>query len=163
MSVFNAYLLCILLGLLFFGIELFVPGGILGAIGAVFLLAAIALGFQESAFGSQGGVFSAVLILAGLVAYIMLVLRLFPKTFFGRRMTLASDMSLSKASDDSEADLLGQMGTAHSDLRPSGIAVFGKRRIDVIADGSFVARGTSVKVIRVEGSRVLVRIVDQPA
>lgn len=163
MSPLNAYFLCIVLGLLFFGIELFVPGGILGIIGACFLLIAIFLGFQESVFGARGGALSAVAIFAGLCGYIVLVLKLFPHSFFGRRMTLAQDMSLSKASDNSEDDLLGQTGIAHSDLRPAGIVVFGKRRIDVIADGSFIPRGASVKVIRVEGARVMVQPVEPAA
>lgn len=106
--------------------------------------------------------FSAVAVLGGVCVYIAMVLKLFPHSFIGRRMTLANDMVLSKASDDSENDLLGQTGVAHSDLRPSGIATFGHRRIDVIAEGSFIARGDAVKVIRVQGNRVTVQAVESP-
>lgn len=52
--------------------------------------------------------------------------------------------------------LVGKTGVALTDLRPSGAALIEGKRTDVLTEGSFVKRGTAVKVIRVEGSGVVV-------
>ena len=52
--------------------------------------------------------------------------------------------------------LIGKTGVALTDLRPSGAAKIDDKRTDVLADGAFIKRGTAVKVIKVEGSSVVV-------
>jgi membrane-bound serine protease (ClpP class) len=42
-------------------------------------------------------------------------------------------------------------------LRPAGIARFGDAFVDVISEGSYVAEGTRVQVIEIEGNRVVVK------
>ena len=54
-------------------------------------------------------------------------------------------------------ELLDQLGTADSILRPSGVATINGHRIDVVAETGLIERGQSVKVIAVEGSKVVVR------
>jgi hypothetical protein len=61
------------------------------------------------------------------------------------------------------ADLLGKQGVAHSVLRPTGVADFNGRRVDVLTEGEFVAAGLRIEVIRVDGHRILVRTVDNPS
>ena len=53
--------------------------------------------------------------------------------------------------------LLGQTGLAVTSLRPSGTAEIDGQRIDVVSEGGFIALGTEVKVVKVEGTRVVVR------
>ena len=155
MDPLSLYALFITLGLILFGMELFLPGGILGAIGGILLVVAVALGFKT--FGAEGGMISAVLILIGVCVYLALVLRFLPQSFVGRRLTLTNTMGGSRSSHRVEDDLVGQTGVAGTDLRPSGIVTFGDRRVDVIADSAWVEKGSTVKVIRVEGNRITVR------
>lgn len=54
----------------------------------------------------------------------------------------------------------GARGVAETDLRPSGVARLSERRVDVVADGEFVPRGSRVVVTAVDGLRVLVRRAD---
>ena len=56
-------------------------------------------------------------------------------------------------------ELLHQTGTAFTSLRPSGTAVINGKRIDVVTEGPFVERGSPIKVVEVEGARVVVRAV----
>ena len=56
-------------------------------------------------------------------------------------------------------ELLNQIGKALTPLRPSGTAVIGGKRIDVVTEGPFIEPGTAVKVVAVEGMRVVVRSV----
>ncbi len=62
------------------------------------------------------------------------------------------------------SDLIGSRGTATTDLRPSGTALFGDERIDVVSESEWITEGTPVEVIRAEGYRCIVRpIADEEA
>ncbi|MDW7679045.1 MAG: nodulation protein NfeD [bacterium] len=52
---------------------------------------------------------------------------------------------------------VGQTGIALSTLRPAGIGEFGGRRLDVVAEGEFIEEKSAIKVIKVEGYKILVR------
>jgi membrane-bound serine protease (ClpP class) len=52
---------------------------------------------------------------------------------------------------------IGARGVALTVLRPSGKAHFGAGDVDVVSDGEFIASGSPVEVILVEGHRVVVR------
>ena len=41
-------------------------------------------------------------------------------------------------------------------LRPAGIASIDGRRVDVLTEGEFIAQGTPIRVVRVEGARIFV-------
>ena len=56
-----------------------------------------------------------------------------------------------------KSKFLGAVGVCVTDLRPAGTITIDGEPVDVVADGSFVKQGASVKVINVDGSRVMVR------
>lgn len=56
--------------------------------------------------------------------------------------------------------LIGQVGTAATNLMPSGKADFDGQLVDVITEGLPIDRGTSVVVAKTRGNRVLVRRAD---
>ena len=45
-------------------------------------------------------------------------------------------------------------------LRPAGIIEIADRRIDAVSDGAFIDSGSRVRVLTVEGSRVVVERVE---
>ncbi len=51
---------------------------------------------------------------------------------------------------------LGQSGTAQSILRPAGKAEFGGHTVDVITQGDFIDPGTAVRIVALDGLRVVV-------
>lgn len=61
----------------------------------------------------------------------------------------------------SRDELVGVEGTALTDLRPAGTAVFGDEHVDVVSDGPWVPAGTRVRIIRSEGYRHVIRSVSQ--
>ena len=91
----------------------------------------------------------------GLTA-IVLAARFLPKTFLFRpfRLTVTSPPGLTHVPPALRA---GLQGKAVTDLRPSGIARFGGQDLDVLAEGHFIPRGTTVRVHSVEGTIVQVR------
>ena len=53
--------------------------------------------------------------------------------------------------------LVGQQGEVLKTLRPAGKAAFGERVLDVVAEGGFIESGATIKIISVEGNRIIVR------
>ena len=157
----QTYFLLILSGLVLIGFEFFLPGGILGLIGVAALLFAMAAGF--SAFGPAGGMLSALLIVIGTLVFVALWIKYCPKSKLGKLFTLQEDGESFKSMDESSQGLMGQEGTAHTDLRPAGIAMVDGQRLDVVSESGYVEKGTAVKVIKVDGNRVMVRPISSPS
>lgn len=143
-------------GLVF--LEVFLPGGVLGVIGVLTLLASMGLGFYS--YGAVAGmaILTGELIGAGLL--LMGLLKLFPHTRIGRTMILHTELDTAAGyvgtAEELQA-LVGTDGTAETDLRPAGMARILGKRIDAVADGEFIERGQPVEVTQVEGNRVVVR------
>jgi membrane-bound serine protease (ClpP class) len=77
-------------------------------------------------------------------------------------------LTLKKAQNDGEGytsgpagldALLSREGTALTPLRPSGTAVIDGKRVDVVTEGEMIDKDKPVRVIKVEGGRVVVRMV----
>lgn len=156
----QVYIITVVVGLFLIAAEIFLPGGVIGAMGGVSLAVAMVLGFF--AFGPQGGFVSALLLIILGGAFIMAVIKFFPRTRMGRNLTLDADGKSFKSAPPDLMKLEGQDGVALTVLRPSGMARIDGQRVDVVADGSFIETGRPVHVVRVEGSRVLVREASAP-
>ena len=112
MNAWTLYAVLIAAGIFMLGAEIYVPGGILGVLGALCLVGAVVTGFV---IGTQFGFLSAALIVIGSAAGLYLWVRMFPKTSAGRRLTLSADGKSFKAAPDDTADLAGkvEIGRAH--------------------------------------------------
>lgn len=145
----------IAMGLILIALEIIVPGGILGIFGVMALLGAIAVGFV--AFGAQGGAIAALAVMISSAIILAIWLKLFPHTRMGKALTLQKDGSAFKTDPTTPSPLLGKEGVAVSNLQLSGIAMINGRRTDVVAESTFIPAGARVKVVKVEGHRVVVR------
>jgi membrane-bound ClpP family serine protease len=146
------YIILVASGLFLLGAEIFLPGGIIGVIGALALVAAIVVGFL--AFGAQGGLLSGIVIVLLSGVAMILWAKFFPRTGVGRSLTLSQDGKLFKAGPADLKQLVGKEGVALTILRPSGMARIDNQRVDVVADGSYIAEGRTVKVTGGEGLTV---------
>jgi len=83
-----------------------------------------------------------------------------PKTSFFHGLVLASRNPAGAALSPTKSEFtrvpVGAEGVARSILRPSGRAEFGGEFHDVITMGQFVDPGTRVRVVAVEGARIVV-------
>ena len=74
------------------------------------------------------------------------------------RLVLNEVATKAETSESSElAYFIGRTGTAHTPLRPAGIAEFDGVRLNVVSEGEFVQAGVAVQIVRVDGGRILVR------
>ncbi len=136
------------------GLEIFLPGGILGICGSVVWISAAVLGFQK--FPAPWNWFSAVILFFFGVLTFVVWIRYFPKSRVGKNLSL-SESAQNYKSHTTDNDLpVGTEGEAESTLRPSGIARFDGKRLDVVADAEWIEAGQSIKISSTTGGHVSV-------
>lgn len=151
-TLFNEPLLSVLLitaGLVLLFLELFIPsGGILGIVGT----AGAALGIYGFFYQGRPGIGIGSIFVV--IAFIVLSIR-----YWLGKVTLKDVMTPQSSTgvDESRHSLLGHIGTTQTELRPAGAAIFDGKRVDVVSDGHFIPRETTVKVVDISGNRVVVR------
>jgi len=162
-------LLIIFLGILLLLIEMIViPGfgiaGIGGIIIIVFglyrlLLPDVPVGEEVTDMAMSGLTIG---IIGGLVGLVLLF-RLMTKTKFWKKLATPDVQDHERGYDTSLGleDMVGQEGLADTDLRPSGWVTAGDKRIFVVSDGTFIEDGEKVKIITVDGNRVVVRKINK--
>lgn len=143
------------LGVLLLVIEAFIPGfGVFGFGGVISVAASIFLSVDSPQRATSYLMWTAVAFMFTLFALI----RAISKRGLGKALTLKQRHAGGYVPERADLSVLvGREGKALTTLRPAGSAVFGHTRVDVVTEGEFIAAGTAVKVIRVDGARVLVR------
>jgi membrane-bound serine protease (ClpP class) len=147
--------LLIAVGLVLLFLETILPGMIAGALGLLALGAAVAYGYMQ--FGAKTGNATLFIVLVMLGVGTVLWVKFFPDSPMAKVFVSKGQIGTVGAE---KPELLGQTGVALTPLRPAGTVVFNGKRVDVVADGLFIEKGTSVKVVAVEGLRVVVRPVN---
>ncbi len=145
-------IILLILGALLLFLETLLPGMIAGILGIICLLAAIALGYQD--FGAQTGSILVMIVLVGLVTGVFIWLKFFPESRIARKFIsqgAVGELGVEKP------ELLNGTGVALTQLRPSGTARINGQRVDVVTEGGLIERGAKLKVVAVEGSRIVVR------
>jgi membrane-bound serine protease (ClpP class) len=153
-------ILLFVVGFIALFIELFVPAaGVIGAAGIICMIIGTVLGYRS--FGPTVGTLFLTGTLIGVPAMIVIGLKLFPRTFVGKRLILSfsqrQEEGFTSYTSERYDDLLGKEGEALTMLRPSGMVLIDGRKQSVVTSGELVERGERVRVIKVEGSRVVVR------
>lgn len=146
------------LGLLLVVLEvLVIPGfGVFGVLGALAIFAS-----GTVAYIYLGAVEAAGALVAGLGLTGVLVWWL-PRTRLMRSMALEACQS-GAAPDPELVKLAGREGQAVTVLHPAGAARIDGRLVDVVTDGQYVDRGAPLRVVSVEGARVVVEPVEGAA
>lgn len=142
-------------GLVLIGAEFFLPGVILGFVGALVSFAGIYLSAESGAVTC--GVFSALFVLALALEFVAFR-QLFPRTAIGRSMTNASsNAGTAVPSAAGYALYVGKAGKATTVLAPSGTIEIDGMLVEAFSLDGFVERGSAVVVIEAAPGRVTVR------
>jgi len=152
--------LLFIVGFLALFLELFVPAaGMIGAVGIGCMITGTVFGYRF--FGNVVGSLFLTGTLIGTPAIIIVGLKVFPKTFVGKKLILREsqkrESGFTSYTSERYEGLARKEGTAVTTLRPSGMIVIGSRKYSVVTSGEMIAKGEQVKVIKVEGSRIVVR------
>jgi membrane-bound serine protease (ClpP class) len=148
------YITLLLAGFVLIGSEIFLPGGLLGILGSVVWISAAVVGWRD--FPEPWNILSAVgLLFVGILTFIIWI-RYFPKSRVGKSLSLTESFEDYKSHTADDEHDVGTIGEAVSTLRPSGIAKFDEKRVDVVADGEWIEAGQSVKISSTSGGHISV-------
>ena len=145
--------------------EIFIiPGfGIAGISGIILIFASIFLALLGSKpFIDMERVSISIIQLSGAMLFALVgmffLVKYLPKSTAFNKLVLSESEHAEKGfvSYPSDKDLVGKEGIAFTTLRPGGTAEINGRRIDVVAESEFITQGTKIKVVRVEGIKVVV-------
>ncbi|MGE8206199.1 NfeD family protein [Heyndrickxia sp. NPDC080065] len=150
-------LILFIIGIILIIAEFFLPGAIAGVLGVSAIIGSLLMA------GGNIMYMGISILIALLVAVIGIIIMV---KVLGKRMKLFKKMVLSDSTSTEEGyvsnvnriELLGRIGVTITPLRPAGTITIDDERIDVVSEGAFIENGQQVKVIKVEGSRIVVRL-----
>ncbi len=151
-------ILLFILGLVFISAEVFFPSmGILTLLATGSVAASVILAFVH--LGTMTGVIFLLGVLVLVPVTLVIAFRALPKTPFGKKLILDGptfqDTKGAAVTQDIDG-LVGLDGIAVTPLRPAGIAEIDGRRVDVVTRGNMIEKGETIRVVLVEGNRVIV-------
>ncbi|MGE5577808.1 MAG: NfeD family protein [Syntrophothermus sp.] len=154
-------ILLFLLGLALVFLEIFViPGfGVAGVAGIAAVVASIYLSFSSSTEA-----LTAILVASASTGIFgFFGFKYLKRTSAWDRLILNTrqERELGYVAPPEQADVVGKVGRALTILRPAGTVEIDGRRLDVVTEGEFIPSDSLVRVVKVEGSRVVVRRVEQ--
>jgi membrane-bound serine protease (ClpP class) len=141
--------------------EVFVPSfGLIGLCALASLSGGIAIFFKLSPTAGWCGIITAVVMIP---ATLVFAYKIFPKTSFGKTVSLdGPKRQKGDAISDTEQlkALLGKKAITLTMLRPVGMCDFAGTRLECVAESGYVVSGKTVEVIKVEGTQLTVRQVE---
>ncbi len=158
-------LILVAAGIVLLALEVFVvPGfGVVGFLGIAGLAAGLVLSLLGAGSSAEFmiGALTRV-VAAGVFALLLslLLLRYLPRLPVGRSLVLDTQLEASggyASPPELENRWLGRTGRTLTPLRPAGIVEIDGERLDVVSTGDSVDAGSTVKIIRVDGNRIVVR------
>ena len=92
------------------------------------------------------------------IIVIYLLTKFLPKSVSWNTLILSDNIVTTSgySSDPDFAEIIGMNGKSLTDLRPSGTAVINNKRYDVVTAGEFIVHGAEIKVLKVDGAKIVV-------
>jgi membrane-bound ClpP family serine protease len=145
-----------ILGILLLILEVFIPNfGVAGVLGGLLLFGGIYLNYGDAG----QSLFD--LSIAGIISVVLAIILLKKGYSFGNFKKLILEENITKvggySSNKDYTDYLGKKGISTTILRPAGKVAFDDTELDVLSSGEQIEPDTSVEVIKVEGSKIIVR------
>ncbi|MGF1484320.1 MAG: NfeD family protein [Opitutales bacterium] len=143
-------------GMILIGLEIFLPGAILGILGGCAFLAASILAFQE--YGVLVGGLVGALSLFLSVGMLVFEFTVLPKTKLGRGLFLTAKVD-GNSSDSlaTQAEVVGKEGRSLTTLAPSGKVEVDGQEFEAFSEDGLLSKGTAVEVVGRDNFRLIVR------
>jgi membrane-bound serine protease (ClpP class) len=144
------------IGLILLIAELFVPGGILGVVGGALMVMSVIFAGESVTHMVLSIIIAMIIAVVGMVILMK---------FFGKKLHVFNKLVLRDAttseegyvSNENRIELIGKVGQTLTALRPAGVVQVDDERLDVVSEGTFIDAHKQVTIVKVEGSRIVVR------
>lgn len=154
-------LVCFVVGIGLLVLEAFMPGfGLPGISGIVMEIVAIALTWVNH--GPVAALGLTIIVLSLIAIAISMSLRSATRGRLSRSKIILKERESNEAGYRSAEDMqvfLGKEGETTTVCRPTGMAEFDGVKLNVVSEGEFLPAGTRVRIVQVEGSRIVVRVI----
>lgn len=144
------------MGIVLLLVEAMMPGfGVAGISGVILVFASVVM--ISSSF------FQAMLIMVGTIAVAILLIIALYKLGYGKGFLKSMILSTEQKNEEGYVsakgyeEYLGMRGTVITPLRSAGTVLIGEKRIDAVSEAEFINKDVEVEVIKIEGSRIVVR------
>lgn len=152
-------ILCVLAGMALVTLEALLPGfGVPGISGIILLV--VGMGLTISAHGILVGLGLLIVIIAILAVVISIALKSAANGRLSKSKFVLQDTVMDAEQEEAQQDmqvLVGHRGRTATVLRPAGIADFDGVRLNVVTEGEYIEKDRNVEIIRIEGTRIVVR------
>lgn len=152
-TLFNPYVLLIIAFSLIF-LEFFLPGGILGIFGGLFLIFSFVAFYLEGHSPYELFAYFVVVLIA-LVFLIKWILKAIARTGSKNTIMLDDDQEGYVASGF-DKELIHREGIAITDLKPSGKVLIDGKEVQVLSQLGYISKGKKIKVIGGQGAHLIV-------
>ncbi|MEC1548326.1 nodulation protein NfeD [Bacillus rugosus] len=149
-------ILLFIAGVILILLEIFLPGGIIGLLGLGAIVTSL---FLAAGSFTVMAVSLLIALAVSITAFILLTRVLGKRMKFFKKFVLndSTNTESGYVSNQTRTDLIGKVGVTFTPLRPAGTVIIDDERLDVVSEGSFTEKDKKVKVVKVEGSRIVVR------
>ncbi|MBU5466436.1 nodulation protein NfeD [Virgibacillus sp. MSJ-26] len=150
-------IILLIIGIILIIIEFFVAGGIIGLLGVGAVLTSL---FLSGASITHMSLSIAIALIVAIVMAVILFKWIGMDRGVFRHIVLRDSATTEQGyvSSENKLELIGLEGKTVTPLRPSGTAEINGERVDVVSEGGFIEVNQKVKVVKVEGVRVVVRV-----
>ena len=145
-----------LVGILCIIVETLMPtAGLLAGAGVVAMLYSLALSLGSDIYAIYAMLAAAVLA----VVIFALIVKKLPSSRLWKKLVLSDQSTTERGyvSAETKRELIGKTGEVLTELRPAGSMLLEDVPVDVVSEGAFIRKGEKVRVVSVQGSRVVVR------
>lgn len=146
-------LVLFLVGMVLLSAEIILPGGIVGIIGGLAMLAACVLSFSE--FGPGGGMMAVLLAVVVVILMLWIEFKVLPKTKMGRKLFLNEVISGTTPAART-MDYEGCIGKTVTKLAPSGLVEIDGKKVEAFSRTGFLEEDVPVKVVGTDNFRIIV-------
>ena len=154
-------------GIILLGVEAFIiPGfgvvGIFGIILMIYSMFTMLLPVAPTPSDINSAMWGLSIALVGGMFGLFLMIKRMLKSKAWKRISLQESETQEEGYSGSLGleNFVGKTGIAITSLRPSGTALIQGQRLDVVTVGGFVEKDTEIKIIRIDGNRIVVDKLD---
>lgn len=145
-----------ILGVIFIIIEILTPTiGLLAGIGVIAILYSLILAMG----GDINAIFMMAISLIVSIIIFAIIIKKLPSSKLWKKLILTNTSSSEQGfvSSLDYSTYLNKKGIVITELRPSGSIDIDGQLLDVVSEGSYIKKGEQVRIIKIEGMRIVVR------
>ena len=159
-------ILCFVLAIILFMVEIFVPsGGLLGIMAAAAALGGVVMLFQ---INTTLGLVGAIVCVIAAPILTMVGVKFWSASAVGRWLEIGDATSRQTKNTNNDGDsqvkdlhaYVGKEGVAQTDLRPIGVCLIEDRKENCLAATGMIRTGTPIKVIAIVDNTIKVQALD---